>query len=439
MVRSISSVVRPDAEGDAAFSLRSSGGSVTDQPLALLLASRIRESRALITGRWLERIAARVAVPAERIFPTDDLLDHMPLLIEGIAASIEDPGDPIAADSTVVHHARELGALRHAQGFNEHEILKEFEILGGVLFAFTAEIAPSIATANDPVELIACTARLFRALSTLQQATTARFLELAKTRVAERESRLRAFHRALTHEMRDRIGATLGAGQLLQLLNPEGEERSRLTGVVVRNADSMRLVLENLLELTRLDGDTREQRHVRLSSALAETTRQLRDMAEHHGVEVRTSAPIPEVEVSAAAIELCLANLISNGIKYAHPERPNRWIAISSEVAYDSAGEPSEVVVVVEDNGLGIPASAREQLFQRFFRAHADTHPTVEGTGLGLSLVREVLTSIGGRVWIDDAATGTRIVFATPCRRASDVATIAASFNQDSANQDSAR
>lgn len=393
------------------------------------MAGRIRDARVLITGRWLERIAARVAMPPEKIFPTDDLLDHMPLLIDGIAASVEDSGDPISADSTVVYHARELGALRHAQGFNEHEILKEFEILGGVLFSFAAEIAPTIAGPNDAAELIACTARLFRALSTLQQATTARFLELAKSRVAEREGRLRAFHRALTHEMRDRIGATLGAGQLLQLLNPDAEERSRLTGVVVRNADSMRLVLENLLELSRFDSDTRGQRHVRLSAAIAESTRQLRDMAEHHGVEIRTPAQVPEVEVSAAAIELCLANLVSNGIKYAHPEREIRWVAISSTVAYDPAGEPSEVVVTVEDNGLGIPGAAREQLFQRFFRAHEHTHPSVGGTGLGLNLVREVLTSIGGRVWIADADSGTCISFATPCRRASDVATMASSFD----------
>ena len=158
-VRTVSSAIRPDAGRDPALPPKL-GGSVTDQPLALIIASRIRESRVLLTGRWLERIAARVAVPAEKIFPTDDLLDHMPLLIEGIAASIEDPGDPISADSTVVHHARELGALRHAQGFNEHEILKEFEILGGVLFSFTAEIAPRIATASNAAELIGCTARL---------------------------------------------------------------------------------------------------------------------------------------------------------------------------------------------------------------------------------------------------------------------------------------
>src|SRR4051812_4930071 len=98
--------------------------------LARHLAARIRESRAIITGRWLDRIAARVTIPAPRIFPTDELLDHIPLLIDGIAQQVESAADSIPADSLVVHHARELGALRHAQGFSEYEILKEFEILG---------------------------------------------------------------------------------------------------------------------------------------------------------------------------------------------------------------------------------------------------------------------------------------------------------------------
>jgi hypothetical protein len=53
--------------------------------LASSLATALRESRMQLTGRWLERLVARVDLPPNRVFPTDDLLDHMPLLIAGIA------------------------------------------------------------------------------------------------------------------------------------------------------------------------------------------------------------------------------------------------------------------------------------------------------------------------------------------------------------------
>jgi signal transduction histidine kinase len=393
---------------------------VSSPDLAAVLASRLRESRAHITGRWLERIAARVTVSVENIFPTDDLLDHMPLLIAGIADFLEDPTDVIPADAVVVHHARELGALRHRQGFNEYEILKEFEILGGILFSFAMETAAEIDADGDHSAALACASRLFQSIALVQQATTSRFLELAKTRVAEREGRLRAFQRALTHEMRNRIGATLGAGQLLQIPDIDPAQRDQLAGVIVRNADSMRLVLENLLELARIDGDTRQQRHILLRSAVAESARQLRDMAATHFVEVRIQQDMPAVEVNAAVLELTLANLLSNAIKYSDPAKQTRWASVEAHLTETPDGAPVELVVAVHDNGIGIPPDAREQLFRRFFRAHEESNPSVEGTGLGLSLVRETLDGIGGRVWLEDTVEGMRVAFSIPCRRTVD-------------------
>jgi hypothetical protein len=116
----------------------------TPCPLALTLAQRMRDARDELTGRWLERIAARVALEPNRVFPTDELLDHVPLLIAGVADYVEHPTYAVQADSAVVAKAMELGALRHAQGFDAYEVLKEYEILGGILFAFLASVVDTI-------------------------------------------------------------------------------------------------------------------------------------------------------------------------------------------------------------------------------------------------------------------------------------------------------
>ena len=385
--------------------------------LAQHVGSRIRDSRAAIAGRWLERLAVRVTVEPRKIFPTDELLDHMPLLIDGIGAFVEDSTQSLLADGAVVHHARELGALRHAQGFSEYEILKEFEILGGILFSLMKDEVALIGLKGDGTDAIACSHRLFQALAVIQQSTTTRFIELARERTAERESRLRAFNRALTHEMRNRISATLGAGQMLQSLELAAEERASLFAVIVRNADNMRLILENLLELSRLDLDARQQRHILLPSAIGEVARQLRDLAADRAVDVRIVAPIPAVEVNAAAVELCLANMISNGIKYSDSSNADRWVAISAKLGAEFEAA-HEVIVTVEDNGLGIPEASLVRIFERFFRA--ENALPIEGTGLGLSLVKDVVETVGGRVWAARTAAGSQFSFSLPCRRVTD-------------------
>jgi signal transduction histidine kinase len=394
-----------------------------DCPLAVTLADRLRNNRDALTGRWLVRIADRVSLTPNRIFPTDDLIDHVPLLLLGIADYIEDPARPVLTETPVIAKAMELGALRHTQGFDEHQLLKEYEILGGILFQFLADSVDDIETDCTRAELITCAGRLFQAIAVIQQATTTQFLMLARGQIAEREDRLRTFNRALTHELRNRIGAAMGAAQIMEMAEIGEDERLRLNGVVLRNMESMRGVLDNLLVLTGMPLDSRQQRHVRLREAAQEAARQVRATARARNVELRIDPMLPAVEVSAAAVELCLTNLLANAIKYCDPEANPAWVEVRGRlVTVDS--EPHEVVVEVVDNGLGVPADARARLFQRFFRAHEEAMPHIEGTGLGLSIIRDTVGGLGGRAWAEFPETGSLFAFSLPCRRAADASAV---------------
>ena len=386
-------------------------------PLAPALADRIRGARDELTRRWLARISARVALHPNRIFPTDDLLDHVPLLIDGIAAYIEDPAQEVPADAPVVAKAMELGALRHEQGFDEYEILKEFELLGGVVFAF---LIREVRTMDEPCEkdeLLVCGHRLFRALAIIQEASVAHYLQRMRAALAERESRLRGFNRALTHELKNQLGAVLGAADLMELDGLAPDARAPLAGIVRRNAVAMRTTLDNLVELARLDTDTRRQRRVLLPQAVAEAARQLRDAARAAGVEVRLG-DLPPVEVTAAAVELAVTNYLSNAIKYADPAQSERWVEVRGYTTEPGPSATPELVVEACDNGLGVPAEKRGGLFALGFRAHAETVTGVEGTGLGLSIVRDAIEALGGRVWATfPRQGGSCFAFALPARR----------------------
>lgn len=389
--------------------------------LATTLAAQLRRERDVLVRRWLDRIAARVALSPDRLFPTDDLLNHVPMLIDGIADYLEHPAGGIEATMPVLAKARELGALRHTQGFDAHEILKEHELLGAILFHRAGELAAGQEPC-DPVEMAECWQRLAQGVEQVRQATMTHFLQLAAERVQERESRLRRFNRMVSHELKNRVGVLRGASSLLQEAWLDAAQRAQFARMVEENAVGLQRVLENLEQLSRLDADARQRRNVLLPQAAREAVRQLRDAAELREVRVTIADDLPTVEVDAATVELALANYVGNGIKYSDPSRRDRWVHVEGSLVFGPRLEDGELRVEVRDNGLGVPPEARERLFSQFYRAH-ETVTGVEGTGLGLSIVRETIESVGGRVWADFPADGGAVFgFALPSRREQDAA-----------------
>jgi len=388
--------------------------------LAKALADTMRASSEELTRRWLDRISSRVRLDPNRIFPTDALLDHVPLLIRGIADYIENPDKVILSEVPVVAKAMELGELRFSQGFDEYELLKEYEIFGGILFSFLSRVVDEIDEPCTRGELLACAHRLFMAVALIQQATLTHYLSLVKGRLNERDQRLRGFNRALSHELRNLIGTISGAAEILELGTFSAEQQRTMTAMIVRNSANMKVTLENLVELSRVDEDARQSRHIALPQAAAEVARQLRESARAHGVEIRLPADLPSIDVSAAAFELCLSNLIANAIKYSDPSKQKRWVEVRAYVTTPDDGVAPETVVEVRDNGIGVPESKRTELFSRFFRAHEDSNAEIEGTGLGLSIVRETASALGGKAWADFHDDGTAFFFTMPHRRAED-------------------
>jgi hypothetical protein len=88
--------------------------------LAATLSDSLRSAKQELVTRWLDRIA----ISTKRVFPTHELLNHVPLLIEGIAGYLKRPERDIDGRAPVVAKAMELGALRHSQGFDAYELLK---------------------------------------------------------------------------------------------------------------------------------------------------------------------------------------------------------------------------------------------------------------------------------------------------------------------------
>jgi signal transduction histidine kinase len=391
--------------------------------LAAALADRMRAAKQELVTQWLNRISERVAISTHRVFPTHSLINHVPLLIEGIAGYLKRPERDIDAKAPVVAKAMELGALRHEQGFDAYELLKEYEMLAEILFDFMRVCAEEIRDDAPRGDFLAVWQRLAQAIELIRQATVSHFLRLQSAQINERENRLRKFNRTVAHELKNKVHTMANAASALDEGWVTDSERQRFTRIITSSAKDLTRVLENLETLSRSPGESRHCRNVLLPEAATEAVRELKDAAAAKGVDVRLAEDLPPIEVDAATVELCLMNYLSNGIKYSDTSKGERWVGVEARVEGPDTEKDREVVVRVYDNGIGVPPEKREQLFQEFFRAHDDTVTGAEGSGLGLSIVRETVESIGGRAWAEfpDDVPGSVFAFAIPARRTDDV------------------
>jgi signal transduction histidine kinase len=110
-------------------------------------------------------------------------------------------------------------------------------------------------------------------------------------------------------------------------------------------------------------------------------------------------------------VELVLINLIANAVKYSDPRKERR------EVHIDADPDVPYPCIRIRDNGIGIPRSKRDAIFEQFVRVHAhlDDELGAHGMGLGLSIVRECMESMGGTVSVESAeGVGTTFVLGWP-------------------------
>jgi signal transduction histidine kinase len=378
-----------------------------------LISTRMREENQNLAARWFERLVDLLPVDARKVFPSSTLLDHVPALILEIAASLRTGDAAISGNSVVLEKARELGALRHGQRASLHQVLREYQILGGVLLQFViGEIAgaTSLPAAGICVDVVA---RIHHAVDILEQTTVEAFVTLYTQTIAEQHERLEQFTRAATHEWRQPLGALqFGVGVLRQ--TPLNGQAERTVTLIERNVTRLIDLTRKLESVARIHGstDTAVTQTVPLHTVAREAARQLREMAEVHEVDVRVNDGLPIATVDVGRIELALINLISNGIKYADRAKATRFVEVTGGTDADGSCR-----IEVRDNGIGIPRDAVGVIFRRFTRVHngSPDAPKVDGVGLGLSIVDDCIRSIGGCIEVQSVeGEGTTFIIRLP-------------------------
>jgi signal transduction histidine kinase len=383
------------------------------------LAARIVAEHQAIAGRWLQRLTQLVPVDQNEVFPSEGILDHIPELIREMASYLRAPDEQaIAANTAVIAKAQELGQLRHTQRASVHQVMQEYRILGSILTAFVTEETERLTLDVSPAECIRIMQGLNDCVGVLLQTTVNTFVGEYMGASEQHAKRLESFNRLISHELRQPLGTLQYAVAVLKTADAGADTARRTRAMEVIDRNVTRLIdlthtLESLSRARAGDGDAVERQAIEPMTVASEAGRQLREMADARGVEIRIVPDACTLVVDVARLELIFINLLSNAIKYCDSSKPSRYVEVSV-VRSDAA---NECIIVVRDNGIGIAGDSVSAVFNQFFRAHPDRDDElgVEGAGLGLSIVADCAQSIGGRITVESTVgIGTKFILILP-------------------------
>jgi signal transduction histidine kinase len=382
--------------------------SLTAQDYPSVIAQRISAERLVLAGRWLARLRELLTVAANDVFPSEQLLDHIPSLVDEIAGYLAAPADEaIAANAAVMDKARELGTLRHRQHASAHQLLHEYEILAEILESFLVEETERLNLHPSVKECFDVQRRLTGAVRVLMRTTIDTFIGAYTTTIQDQAERIKAFNRAASHELRSPIGTLRFASALLEhdAVRQDPPRLAKVVATVKSSTDRLAWLVENLQRIARISDvvDVPSEQLVDLSALGLEVARQLEEMANARQVEVRIEPGLPTLVADPARLELVLLNLVANAIKYSDPKKTAFVEVAHARRQVDAVvdgGAPETFTLQVRDNGLGIAEADQPAIFDRFFRAHAhrDQELGVSGTGLGLAIVIDCVQALGGAI-----------------------------------------
>ncbi|MDO9356155.1 MAG: ATP-binding protein [Solirubrobacteraceae bacterium] len=219
----------------------------------------------------------------------------------------------------------------------------------------------------------------------------------------------------VSHELRTPLSAILGFTELLMARDYPAEERKEYLATVHQQASRLSDLISDFLDLQRLEHSDEgvNLRPIDLREILASQVKLFSAQSNRHALQLKAAQQADlAIEGDADRLRRALANLISNAIKYS-PD--------GGEVTVDATRVDDNVTISVTDRGLGIPSEAQERIFDRFFRVDNSATSRIGGTGLGLSLVREIVRAHHGEVGFDSVeGQGSRFWMKVPVAASTD-------------------
>ncbi len=216
------------------------------------------------------------------------------------------------------------------------------------------------------------------------------------SRLREAEELKNTLLSVISHELKTPVSIIKGYAGTLARQDADWDKETLADGLAIieEEADKLNELINNLLDASRLQagGIKLQFAYLDLPSMAEKAVEKFRTQTDRHTFSVDFPPNFPPVKGDYERIREVLSNLISNAIKYS-PD--GGLIRVGGRV------EEGEVRVFVSDEGVGIPATEQERIFDRFTRVDSSLTRQTPGAGLGLFLVKAVVEGHGGRVWVE--------------------------------------
>jgi signal transduction histidine kinase len=228
-------------------------------------------------------------------------------------------------------------------------------------------------------------------------------------RVVERTADLEAFAYSVSHDLRAPLRAIDGFAHILldEYAGKLDDEGKRLLNVVGDNATRMGQLIDDILKFSRASRLEMTYSEIDMEKLAHAVIEELQPSTANSRVKVEIEH-IPSASGDKAMMHQVFVNLLSNAIKFSRAKE-TPWIRVGATVKGD------ETIYFVKDNGAGFDMQFADKLFGVFQRLHSANE--FEGTGIGLAIVKRIITRHGGRVWAEGkVGEGATISFVLPTK-----------------------
>lgn len=218
------------------------------------------------------------------------------------------------------------------------------------------------------------------------------------------------FVSTVSHDLRSPLTLMRGYATMLEMAGALNDQQKNYAMMIVQGVDNMARLVNNLLDLGRIDfGVGLQVENIPVLDILEQVTGGLQIQAKLKNITLGVELPrdLPHaIEADPALLHQALYNLVENAIKYT-PEGGTVTIYLKPL--------PSALIFAVKDSGIGISEQDRKRLFEKFFRGTNREALIQRGTGLGLAIVKSIAERHGGKVWVEsDLGKGSIFLLQVP-------------------------
>jgi PAS domain S-box-containing protein len=233
----------------------------------------------------------------------------------------------------------------------------------------------------------------------------------ADERTRATDERRRKYFATATHELRTPMASVLGFSELLLKRDFDQATGRELVEIIHRQASRLVDLINQLLDLARIEAGGKDEldfRPLAVAELVEQTLAGLSGLGEAHRITVAVAPDLPALSGDSQKLQQALTNIVSNSIKYSDPGTP---IAVDAFIA--APGAQPAVGIRVRDHGIGMTPEQQAQIFDAFYRA--DKGSSVQGSGLGMTIFKEIIDLHGGAVELQSApGAGTEITMVLP-------------------------